>query len=118
MECEKTQERISVVPSRNHKSLRSLSSFGTKSRESGKKMIKAMYSVGGASAGDNGLLKGPISYTRYISLGAAWTRERLEPEGQLAACYISPGEQCWRRQRREMSIYWRKPFSPISSFCK
>ena len=56
-------------------------------------MIKAMYSVGGASAGDKGLLKGPTSYTRYIPLAAAWTRERLEPEGQLAACCISPGEQ-------------------------
>ena len=56
-------------------------------------MIKAMYSVGGASAGDKGLLKGPTSYTRYIPLAAAWTRERLEPEGQLAACCISPGEK-------------------------
>lgn len=80
-------------------------------------MIKAMYSVGGASAGDNGLLKGAnFIHKIQIYTGAAWTRERLEPEGQLAACCISPGEQ-WRRQGGKC-LYTGKPFSPISSFCK
>ena len=95
MEC-KTQERVKQCgPFQEPQIAQEFEQFGNWVQRLRQKMIKATYSVCGASAGDNGLLKGPTSYIRYLPLRAAWTRERLEPEAQLAACSISPGEQWW-----------------------